>query len=186
MPSTITKTISNFEKEILLNELHQDHTWDFHSPGNTGNLVDGRTVYVRFVGSAQTENLRCKYNLDHKFTNTLNLLTSWFPGHNFGKIYWHRLLPGDKILPHNDSFMGYVKSNKLYGRYQIYLDVPEGLIIKVDNDVTIKNSDWENKLINFDYTLIHSYENLSASAVYLFVFDILHKGIDIKMVSNEF
>jgi len=175
--SVPVKNITDEEKQILLDELNQDFHWDFHSPGNTGNLKDGRTVYIRQVGSLLTHRLHYKHGLPEKFPKTLSLLEKWFPNRYFGKVYWHRLLPGDKIEPHDDTPVGYVRVGKLEARYQIYLDIPDGMIIHADNNQLINNGAWNNTLVKFELSLSHAYHNTSDKPVFLFVFDVMKEGV---------
>ena len=132
-------------------------------------LKDGKSIIVQWCDNAA----KISHQQWDLFPTTHAIIKRIVDGANIGRVYWHRLLPGENILPHSDEAVPFVKSGKLQTRYQIYLDVDEDVLIYFGGD-TIKGSVIENSVIDFPLKTLHYYENKSDKDLYLLVFDTLY------------
>lgn len=155
--------ISDLKEELENNDsLWIDHVFDLKYTA----LKDGKSIHLQWCDNELVVT-REKWEL---FSKTKNILKSIIGDNDMGRVYWHRLLPGDKINAHNDANLPFVQSNKLIHRYQIYLDIDTNVEIFFDNRVIDVNQ-ISNSIIDFPLKSMHYYKNNSNSTVYLLVFD---------------
>ena len=155
--------ISNLKEELEIN----NHLWHTHySDLSKTHLKDGKSIHIQWCDdelNVITDNWKL-------FSRTQQLLKSIVGNNSMGRVYWHRLLPGDKINAHTDINIPFVKSGELQCRYQIYLDIDNGVQI-IFNKHLIECSLISNSVIDFPLKSLHYYNNNSNSTLYLLVFD---------------
>ena len=155
--------ICTLKEELLSNA----SLWSPHVPDlNLTSLKDGNSIHLQWCDdelNIVTDNW--KY-----FPKTQKLLKNIVSDNNLGRVYWHRLLSGDKINAHNDANIPFVKSGDLQHRYQIYLDIDTNVVIFFNKHL-IDVDRITNTVIDFPLKSLHYYINNSKSALYLLVFD---------------
>lgn len=155
--------IADLKEELEKNDiLWTNHVYDL----NYTALKEGKSIHLQWTDT-DLNIIREKWEL---FQKTKNILKSIIGDNDMGRVYWHRLLPGDKINAHTDANIPFVKSGKLKNRYQIYLEVDNDVEIFFDNRI-IDGLKISNSIINFPLKSMHYYKNNSNSTVYLLVFD---------------
>jgi len=155
--------ISDLKEELANNDsLWIDHVFDLKYTA----LKDGKSIHLQWCDNELVVT-REKWE---SFSKTKNILKSITGSNTIGRVYWHRLLPGEKINAHNDANLPFVLSNKLVHRYQIYLDIDTNVEIFFDNRI-IDVTQISNSIIDFPLKSMHYYKNNSNSIVYLLVFD---------------
>ena len=108
--------------------------------------------------------------------STKNIISDTIGSYHIGRVYWHRLMPGDSIDAHSDIEVKFVKTNKLVHRYQIYLECMPENILMLDAEYK-NNKDFEYTVVDFALTKIHYYKNRSSVPWYLLVFDALNQPL---------
>jgi len=173
----ILRSLTEHEIASLKQELQLiNHLWESHGgiKNHPTALEDGKTVYLN-----QCENDSLKF-VKHCFDlvpETKKIIDSIIVApYHVGRCYWHRLMPGDCILPHSDKDVLFVKNKKLERRYQIYLDNNDDIKMMLDNDF-VKGSKYSNCLVDFDLRQMHAYKNTSSAPWYLLVFDALNEPL---------
>ena len=166
--SILIRKLSPIEITYLKDELEMNSTlWHNHAIDlNLTSLKDGKSIHLQWCDdelNLVTDNW--KY-----FPKTQQLLKNIVGDNNLGRVYWHRLLSGDKINAHTDANIPFVKSGKLLHRYQIYLEVDNNIEI-VFNKQLIEVEHITNSVIDFPLKSMHYYINNSNSTLYLLVFD---------------
>ena len=155
--------IYTLKEELLSNA----SLWSPHVPDlNLTSLKDGNSIHLQWCDdelNIVTDNW--KY-----FPKTQKLLKNIVSDNNLGRVYWHRLLSGDKINAHTDANIPFVKSGDLQHRYQIYLDIDTNVVIFFNKHL-IDVDRITNTVIDFPLKSLHYYINNSKSALYLLVFD---------------
>lgn len=172
--STVVKKLPNTLCDSLLEEIISKHRWHRHTYDERfimGPLREGRTKYVYDVSF--DENAEVTFDRTSDYPNLMGIINDCLCDNVLGKIYCHVLHPGQKIYRHSDSKLPFI--NKLFKRYQIYLDIPEGTKIVLDDNVVMDNAALKNSLLDFNLKKYHYYENNSDQNLYFFVFDILQK-----------
>ena len=148
-------------------ELDSKSKWWIDHGGNTA-LKDGKTIHLQWV----KDTLSITFERWNVFPETKKIIDSFANSNNIGRVYWHRLLPGDTIKPHTDANVPFVKAGKLLHRYHIYLEVDPNIEVILDNKIVDTN--WlSNSIIDFELRNLHSYNNKSQSTLFLLVFDIV-------------
>lgn len=173
--TTKIRDITNDEKTILLSELlNVDETyWSVHLPAILTSLREGRSIHINFIDYDLT--VVQKMNNSILFPKTLDIIKS-ISNLPIGRVYWHRLLPGQKIDTHNDSGVVDRFKGKLLFRYQIYLDVPEEMELIIDGKMVKDPKVFSNSLYHFALQRNHYYKNNSNNPFYLLVFDFMETG----------
>jgi hypothetical protein len=155
--------ISDLKEELANNDsLWTNHIYDLKYTA----LKEGKSIHLQWTDD-DLNIIQKKWKL---FQKTKNILKSILGDNKIGRVYWHRLLPGDKINAHTDVYIPFVKSNKLKNRYQIYLEIDNDVEIFFDNRI-IDGLKISNSIINFPLKSMHYYRNNGNSTVYLLVFD---------------
>ena len=165
--------MSNFIKYLSEDERQQLHTeisgfddlYQSHYISKIqqmyAELREGRTVWLRTDTGDGLE-----YT---KFPILYKIICYVCKNPNLGRIYIHRLKPGDKIYKHKDT----ERYHSLIQRYHIYLELPDEVVIKYNGD---KIDPWS--VISFDHTEYHSYDNRSSNEIKFIVFDIFKENPD--------
>jgi len=166
--SILIKKLSLIEITYLKDELEMNRPlWQQHATDlKLTSLKDGKSIHLQWCDDELniiTDNW--KY-----FSKTQQLLKSIVGDNVLGRVYWHRLLPGDKINVHNDANIPFVKSGELKHRYQIYLEVDKNVEIFFNKQL-IDTECITNSVIDFPLKSMHYYINNSNSTLYLLVFD---------------
>jgi hypothetical protein len=180
--STVVRKIDQKEIEILKTELDQNNSlWATHPISNTA-LNSGQTMIINWVTK-----INGKYQLQWtnrtKFPRTWELVASLANGNALGRVYWHSLRPGEKVLPHTDISVPYIRDGNIDHRYNIFFDFPSDLDFFVDG-----SSQPEKNTQDLEYTLydsstdkIHAVKNNNGQGkiFYALVIDILSPGITV-------
>jgi hypothetical protein len=173
----VCKNLSNSEIDVLKHELSiHGNRWTQHLTDlNFTALKDGKTIHINWYDDSGLRNVHTAWD---KFPKTYDIIRT-FTKEKLGRVYWHRLLPGDTILPHSDASVAFVKSGLLKRRYQLYLDIDPNTEIFFDNRY-IDVSKINFSIIDFPLKTLHFYKNKSNSTLYILVFDIFAEGDGIE------
>ena len=163
--------IFNLKQELLL----IDHLWAGHGgPKNCPTaLIHGKTVYLNTCHDDGVTFVKHCFELTPE---TKKIIDSIIAPYHLGRVYWHRLMPGDIITSHTDSEVIFVKNKILAHRYQIYLDTDDSILLMLDGKL-VPGSKYSNCLIDFDLRQMHAYRNTSSNPWYLLVFDALNQPL---------
>ena len=166
--SILIRKLSPIEITYLKDELEMNSPlWHNHANDlNLTSLKDGKSIHLQWCN----DELKITTDNWKYFPNTHQLLKSIVGDNNLGRVYWHRLLPGDKINAHTDANIPFVRLGKLLHRYQIYLDIDTDIKI-VFNNQFIDGNRISNSIIDFPLKSMHYYNNISMATLYLLVFD---------------
>ena len=102
MPSMILRPLSLTEIHDITTEIMSvsESWWQTHVNTNhyrlCGALRDGSTIYLR-----KQERYEVTDAWNH-FATVRNIVEEYSSNYSIGKCYLHRLLPGQRISPHND------------------------------------------------------------------------------------
>jgi hypothetical protein len=159
-------------QDILLEIESLSDCWGTHR--SAGALRYGKTAYLQLILSNQFKLRDWAVELSNfdKCPKTHNILQKIADGRPLGRCYWHRLMPGDKIEPHDDTALVSTLAGRLAHRYQIYLDSDPNFILSIDDEL-ISSEQWEYSIIDFALTKRHYYQNNSNKPWFLLVFDVL-------------
>ena len=166
--SILIRKLYPIEITYLKDELEMNSPlWHNHASDlKLTSLKDGKSIHLQWCNDElQVVTDNWKY-----FPKTQQLLKSIVGDNTLGRVYWHRLLPGNKIYPHTDANIPFVKSGELLHRYQIYLDIDKNFRIIFENQL-IDGNIISNSIIDFPLKSTHCYNNNSNSTLYLLVFD---------------
>lgn len=169
-----THVVREIDQEDLYHLYHEVVNaviWKPHSENlkNTA-LKEGFSCHVHWV--LDDDNLTVNLDNRKKFPKTMEVIKKLFPKKKFGRIYWHRLLPQNKIDLHTDAALKFVKNNLIESRFQIYLDIPEDFILMFEGG-RVNHKIFQNSLVNFNLRAPHFYKNNSNQNVYFLVFDVI-------------
>jgi hypothetical protein len=175
MSTNIVRPLTDREQLNLKSELSAiDHMWARHSKYRT-SLNQGKSIHLNHVN-----NELVVYNILFDLVpKTHDIMKSVANDKVISRCYWHRLLPNEQIVQHDDSTLKFVVDDKLYARYQIYLDCPDdstNQMLLVDNE-RCNPIIYQNSIVDFDLRLPHHYHNLSDDPWYFLIFDVLKSGI---------
>lgn len=169
--SKVIQYLNKSEVSSLKDELVQLESlnWVKHFDGlylEVGALRDGDTFWIYKLD----DDLNCVVDNRNVCSSSMNIIKSLYKNLKQGRTYWHTVKPGEQIYEHNDSQLPI--SDKVYKRYQVYLDVPNGAEITIDNRI------WDNKhltncVLDFNMYINHKYINRSDKNLTFMVFDIL-------------
>lgn len=168
-----TTTISQLTHEI--NGI-SDSAWSNHFEGQyavNGALRHGRTCWLRRVN----RHLGIELDVMDNYPVSKNIISNLAKNSQYGRAYWHKLLPGQVIDKHDDTNLGF--SEKVLHRYQIYLDIPANAEIIIDNGRKM-TKDLENSILDFNMFLSHSYNNKGSTALTFMVVDIMFPDITVS------
>ena len=165
------RALTPSEQYLLREELEQNAVgWHPHAraEGAWTALREGRSQHLQWVNDQH----QVVDNLWTAWPKTHSMLTRIL-GHNgrLGRVYWHRLAPGQGIDPHTDRGLGYVQHPGFVARYQIYLDVDP--LIEVFFGGAMQ-ANLAYSIQDFPLRELHAYENLGKTTMYLLVFDRIH------------
>ncbi len=149
------------------------NAWGNHFDGQyevDGALRHGKTCWLRKVD----RNLKLEFDRTADFPKSKFIIDALAKTNNYGRAYWHSLLPGQSIDRHTDNNLGF--SEKVLHRYHVYLDIPAGAEIIIDGSPKLPH-DLENSILDFNMYLPHSYNNTGATSLTFMVVDILRPGI---------
>ena len=171
--TTVLRPLTVEEQHQLVGELFKNNIWDFHVLNNEFKTVlqDGRTIHINSVIDGKFVN-----SLFNLFPLTHQILKSVAGDRVIARAYWHKLELGDTIPAHHDRSLFDVVQNRLDSRYQIYLGCPDSEIV-IDG-VPVNAKMFENTVVDFDLTQIHSFVNNSSQPWVFLVFDVLKPNIN--------
>ena len=171
-----TKILRNLtESEILelKNDLNSiDHLWEDHHQPTA--LAYGKTIYLKEGNCTPTPIL--KSDILEYVLNTHKIIETIVKPYYIGRVYWHKLMPGDIISAHDDLELDFIRHKILEHRYQIYLECPDESIL-IDSNVVKDVKKFENTVVDFALTKTHYYNNASLTPWYFLVFDALNKPL---------
>lgn len=152
------------EKKDITIEINENlHLFGNHSSSidysKVGALREGSTIWL--IDEAEVIYHQDKFQIIRKIMKEISDSYN-FP--NFGRVYIHRLAPGNAIPLHTDSNRPYYN---LINRYHIYLDIPQGLEI-LHAGYTIE----EDSIMLFNHKGFHKYTNKSNQNAFFIVFDL--------------
>lgn len=179
-----SQIIHRFDKTFLnllkneINVIKHSNLWTNHFEGQyakTGALRYGKTFWLRKID--HNMNLLLDRCIDWPESN--KIIKTYSQNNSWGRSYWHWLKPGDSIDRHHDKNLGF--SDKVLHRYQVYLDVPLGCEIWIDEG-KFDSRTLGNCVLNFNMYYEHYYKNNSDQDLIFMVFDVFKNGIDINYV----
>lgn len=169
MKTTVLEKIDQTLIDSLKKEL-SSATWDAHSHGKIyqeqGALRDGKSCWIYHTD----EDLNLISEQIDRFPVTMSIVNRFLGDDRMGRIYWHQLMPGDRIRRHTDVNLRF--ADVLKHRYQVYLDIPSGAELELDGANQNPN-DFQNSIVDFCLFLPHSYINNSPLPMTFLVFDAL-------------
>lgn len=172
--SSVVRKLTDTEVSHLITELKLfDNLWAPHNPKYKDvptALRDGKTVHIQLY-NPNTGII--DYSIFDRCPYTYKILSGIACSDKIGRCYWHRLLPGDEIVKHNDSNLLQVQNGSLSHRYQIYLNGDPDYQLEI-NEVTIDTIDWSNSVIDFALEKTHYYSNNSQQPWIFLVFDTIY------------
>ena len=156
--------------------LNNTDLWGPHDGFNVNgspSLQSGKTIWLRRKPGPwrlQEVNEVCLLkNILSKYQTLLRPDIQEGVTHFFGRVYLHRLQPGQFIGRHYDyndqPYFSYLT------RFQLYSDIPEGNIIEMDPKVE------ENSFLHFNHNAWHEYQNNSNENLYFIVYDLVSNEI---------
>lgn len=147
------------EKQIIEEEINNNLLkFRNHTRINTSALRYGKTIYLTDGTTFIAEGY---------FPKTITLLkdvAANLASETFGRVYIHRLQPGEFIVRHADTAELYFFDIL---RYHIYLDIPDDVKILHSGDTIAPNS-----IILFNHQKLHEYINNSDKNIFFLVFDL--------------
>lgn len=157
--------IKNLTLEILEADIWKPHSFYFKQT----SLKDGLSCHVKWIDD-NSSSLKETINNTEKFPQTMKFIQSKFPNEKIGRIFWHKLIPGDIISLHHDGMRNFCKKNIISGRYHVYLNFPKNFSLMFDGEF-VNHKNYENSLVNFNPTKLHYYKNTGDLPIYFLVFD---------------
>ena len=153
--------------------LNTANLWGPHHGAASGALSSGKTIWLRPKNGPwrlqEINEISLLKNILSKYQTLLRPDIVEEVTHTFGRVYLHRLQPGEFVERHYDyndqPYMSYLT------RFQLYSDIPEGNIIEIDPKVE------ENSFLYFNHNAWHEYKNHSQSNLYFIVYDLISKEI---------
>ena len=178
--STVIRKLTEQEIDILQSEMiNNDGLWIKH-PMNKTALDDGKSIIINWV-TRINGNYQLQWTFREKFPGTWKVLESIANGKEFGKVYWHVLPPKIHAKPHTDYKNPYIFDNNVDKRYNIFLDMPDGIELVFDG---LKTPIEDTK--SLEYTLydmaankVHAIYNNTDTHFYAMVIDILNPGVNV-------
>ena len=178
--SSVVRKLTDIEISSLLQELESNAGLWMQHPMNRTALDDGVSIIINWV-TLIGDHYQVQWTAKEKFPNTWKILESLAEGKQFGKVYWHRLDPGIDAKPHVDFNNPYIRRGDTYKRYNILLDIPEGVKLVFDGT---KEPIQDTKSI--EYTVydmaankVHAVYNRSDKPFYAMVIDILNPDVQV-------
>lgn len=157
--------IISFKKEI---DTLDSELWSRHVPENFYTaLVDGKSIYLSWIKTH-----RIPVNIPtyaDRCPNIYKFITECVYPLSLGKAFIHRLHPGHTISRHRD--LKIVTQSNLKKRFHVYLQIPAGLQMELDEKIVIEPENYSNTLVDFSLTRFHSYANYSSKDFVFIVFD---------------
>lgn len=166
--------IFNITSELLISDFWQNH------PMKNNALHEGKSIIINWV--TRINNMyQMQWNLFEHFPETIKTLKSVANDKQFGKIYWHRLQPGEQAKPHTDYRNPYIIDGKAYKRINIFLEIPNKVELYFDGDLDQKldHSTFEFSIFDMAAIKVHAAKNFSNKNFYCLVCDILETNVDV-------
>lgn len=167
--TTIIRSLTENEYTSLLIDIKQNNTkWVPHGDVKYTALQQGRSLHLK----------RVEYNFKvfeenfSDYPNTMSLIKT-VTDRPLGRVYWHRLFPGDQINRHDDLVIFNSFKGRLKKRYQVYLDLTDQFRLIVDNKLVSNPAEFSRTIVDFNLLKTHYYKNNSNDPFYLLVFDVL-------------
>lgn len=166
------------EDKIIVNQcfeiLNTMDVWGPHHSLGNGILVSdnpGKTLWLRpkFGPWRLTDINECVTlkNMLSKYQKILNPEIQEGITHNFGRVYIHRMQPGQEIGRHYDfNDQPYMS---LLSRFHLYGNISDGNIIESVPPVE------ENCFMYFNHNEWHEYKNYSKDNLFFIVYDLIVK-----------
>ena len=169
------------EDKIIVNQcfesLDATDLWSPHAGPFNHKIIapgSGLTIWLKPKSTSwrlqDVEEIVTLKNLLSKYQKMLRPDIQEGVTHFYGRVYLHRLLPGEFIgrhYDHNDQpYMSYMT------RFHLYGDISEGNIIEAGCPIQ------ENSFLQFNHKDYHEYQNHSNTNLHLVVCDLISKKIN--------
>ena len=178
--SSVVRPLSEVEISSLKKELDNNYGLWMQHPMNRTALDDGLLIIINWV-TLIGEYYQLQWSFVEKFPETWKILESIANGSQFGKVYWHRLDPGINAKPHIDFNNPYIRRGDTYKRYNILLDIPEGVELVFDGlkEPIADTKSLEYTLYDMAANKIHAVYNKSNKPFYAMVVDVLNPEVKV-------
>lgn len=178
--STVVRKLTAHEINDLHEELKLNDNFFMKHPMKNTALHDGDSIVINWVTKINGA-YQLQWTIRNKFPKTWAILESVANGRALGKVYWHRLKPGEYAEPHSDITNCYIADGDLDNRYNIFLDVPKDLVYKIDGDDTlIDPEEVTNTLYDLSTIKMHSAVNNSTEPFVCMIIDVLNPGVPVE------
>ncbi len=178
--SSVVRSLTDVEKSILQKELDSNIGLWMQHPMNKTALDDGLSIVINWV-TLILDHYQVQWNCIEKFPGTWSILESIAEGKQFGKVYWHRLDPGINAKPHVDFNNPYIRRGDTFKRYNIFLDMPDGVELVFDGlkEPIADTKSLEYTLYDMAANKLHAVYNKSDKPFYAMVVDVLNPGVEV-------
>lgn len=177
--STVVRNLTTKEKISLVTELRNNTGLWMQHPMNKTALDSGTSIILNWVTHING-NYQKQWTLKEFFPETWQILESIAQGKEFGKIYWHKLLPGQSAKPHTDNGNLYIRNGDAFKRYNIFLSVPADVRMYFDGDLTnLFTLPVAHTLVDQCATKPHAVFNKSNEEIIVMVIDVLNDNIKV-------
>jgi hypothetical protein len=172
--SSVVRPLSEGEISALKKELDNNYGLWMKHPMNQTALNNGVSIIINWVTLIR-DCYQLQWTFREKFPETWSILESIADGRQFGKIYWHRLDPGINARPHSDFTNPYIRRGDAYKRYNILLDIPQGVELVFDGlkEPIADTKPLEYTLYDMAANKIHAAYNKSNKPFYAMIVDVL-------------
>ncbi len=164
---------------------NHEELWTNHEALGNGVLVSdnpGKTIWLRSKsGPWRLQDIKEVSMLRAILSKYQKLLMPEIQeevSHRFGRVYVHRLKPGQLIGRHRDyndqPYMSYLT------RFQLYGNIAEG------NTIEMVPAVQENSFLHFNHNEMHEYKNYSKDNLYFIVYDLIDKQKMTNYFNNAF
>jgi hypothetical protein len=175
MTTQIIRQLSDTEIVKLQTDILSNMSWAQHCDPKDTALKEGQTLHVRCV---EFDHLKVSEKNEKLFPNTMEFIKNVAQGKPTGRIYWHKLSPGQAIEEHTDQNTVSKFALAFEKRLQVYLAINNQISFMIDGEWLHypQTKLFENSLTDLDLLKPHAYKNNNNNfCFYLLVFDILRQ-----------
>lgn len=188
--TSIVRGLTSYELQTISDELNNSprRAWIPHSPLNVKltALQEGRSLYLHSVIPHTPTTVRSNTFGDRVYSSifprTVEIIKYIAGSNTVGRVYFHKLGPGQQILRHNDS--GVVVQTRVKQRLQMYFEIPAAAELFIDNELKAVDQ-YRFKLVDFAMGLDHYYINHSNQPWIFLVFDVLCDDVSILNIEED-
>jgi hypothetical protein len=178
--SSVIRKLAPAEISFLTQEMQINSGLWMKHPMKKNALDSGETMVLNWVTKIKG-NYQLQWTFKEKFPQTWAMLQEIAGTKQFGKVYWHCLTPGTEAKPHNDGGNPYIADKTSYKRLNIFLDIPDGIKVYLDENLTdpVDNSSLEYTIFDIAATKTHAVTNFTNHHFYAMVIDILNDRVPV-------